>query len=213
MSLKPNPTVTDAGNPAKPEGEAGEKMLRYMNEEHTPLTIWALDLLTYEKEDQILDIGCGGGMTLKRLSKRIPNGRLFGVDYSDVSVTLSKETNAKEVASGKIEIKEGTVLSLPYEDCTFDKALTVESFYFWPEPAKALSEVRRVLKKDGVFLLVSEIYEQPDLTEHVRDNIRKYQMNVPGIREFETLFESAGFSKTTVHTQDGEFWIAVEGVK
>ena len=213
MSLKPNPAVSDAGNPAKPEGEAGEKMLRYMNEEHTPLTLWALDIPDYGKEDRILDIGCGGGMTLKRLSKRIPEGHLFGVDYSEVSVALSKETNAKDIASGKTEIKEGTVLSLPYEDGFFDKALTVESFYFWPEPIKALSEVRRVLKDGGIFLLVSEIYERPDLTEHVRDNIRKYQMNVPGIREFEELFKKAGFSKTTVHTKGGEFWIAVEGVK
>ncbi len=213
MSLKPNPAVTDAGNPAKPEGAAGEKMLRYMNEEHTPLTLWALDLFDYGKKDRILDIGCGGGMTLKRLSKRIPEGRLFGVDYSGISVALSKETNEKDVASGKTEIKEGTVLSLPYGDGSFDKAVTVESFYFWPEPVKALSEVRRVLKEEGVFLLVSEIYERSDLTGHIRDNIRKYQMNVPGIPEFEELFKAAGFSKTTVHTKDGEFWVAVEGMK
>ncbi len=41
MSLIPNRELTDAGNPAKPNGKAGARMLRYMNEEHSDLTIWA----------------------------------------------------------------------------------------------------------------------------------------------------------------------------
>ena len=64
MSLIPNVTLTDAGNPAKPTGAAGVDMLKYMNEENSDLTIWALDLLEYGDKDVILDVGCGGGATL-----------------------------------------------------------------------------------------------------------------------------------------------------
>lgn len=38
MSLIPNRELTDAGNPAKPEGRSGTEMLKYMNEEHMDLT-------------------------------------------------------------------------------------------------------------------------------------------------------------------------------
>ena len=213
MSLIPNKKLTDAGNPAKPTGKAGADMLRYMNEEHSDLTLWALDLLDYDNKDRVLDVGCGGGATLRLLRERIPDGHLTGVDYSDVSVTLSRELNADLIATGKMEIVAGSVTNLPFENDSFNKIVTVESFYFWPDPVECLREVQRVLIPQGVFLLVSEIYERPDLTPHCRRNISKYNMNVPGIDEFTDMFDSAGFSRTTVHTKDGEFWIAVEGVK
>lgn len=205
--------ITELGNPAKPTGAAGEEMLRYMNEEHSALTDWALDRLTYGKGDHILDVGCGGGATLRRLSKRVPDGKLFGIDYSEISVALSKETNAEELALGKIEIREGSVDALPYAEDSFDKIVTVESFYFWSQPVKGLSEVRRVLKKGGCFLLVTEIYERDDFTDEIKENIAKFQMNVPGIAEFERLFQAAGFSQIILHTKDREFWLAVEGRK
>ena len=211
MSLIPNSELTDAGNPSKPTGRAGADMLRYMNEEHSDLTLWALDLIAYNKEDRILDIGCGGGATLRCLYDRVPDGHLTGVDYSDVAVALSGETNADIIASGRMEIVSGSVSDLPFEDASFDKIVTVESFYFWPDPIESLKEVRRVLSPGGVFLLVSEIYERADLTLHCRENIEKYHMNVPGIREFQEMFLSAGFAETVIHTREGEFWIAVEG--
>ena len=213
MSLIPNKKLTDAGNPAKPAGKAGADMLRYMNEEHSDLTIWALDLFDYDNKDRVLDIGCGGGATLRLLHERIPDGHLTGVDYSDVSVTLSRKLNADLIAAGKMEIVAGSVTNLPFNNDSFNKIVTVESFYFWPDPVECLREAQRVLIPKGVFLLVSEIYERPDLTPHCRRNISKYNMNVPGIDEFTDMFDSAGFSCTTVHTKDGEFWIAVEGVK
>lgn len=213
MSLVPRPELTDAGNPAKPLGEAGEKMLLYMNEEHKDLTVWGLSLLSFGKGDRVLDVGCGGGATLKRLSLLVPEGKLFGIDYSETSVALSRETNAEEIRSGRTEILPASVEALPFPEDSFDKIITVESFYFWQKPVESLAEVRRVLKSGGSFLLISEIYERPDLTEHIRDNIRKYQMNVPGKEEFLALFQKAGYEETLLHTKEGEFWIAVEGRK
>ncbi len=213
MSLIPQPELTDAGNPGKPEGAAGAKMLHYMNEEHADLTEWGLGLLQYSGEEKILDIGCGGGATLRRLSELASGGTFFGVDYSETSVALSRETNADLISAGKMEIRSGAVQSLPYPNNSFTKAVTVESFYFWENPVQSLSEVRRVLVEGGIFLLISEIYEREDLTPHIRDNIRKYRMNVPGKEEFLQLFREAGFAETILHTKDGEFWIAVEGRK
>lgn len=205
--------ITEAGNPAKPTGEAGKAMLQYMNEEHSALTVWALDRLRYGEADRILDVGCGGGATLKRLAVRSPQGKLSGIDYSPVSVALSAETNAAEIASGRLEVREASVDALPFPDDTFDKVVTIESFYFWEDPAAGLSEIRRVLKPGGSFLLVTEIYERADFTDEIRENIRKFHMNVPGIPAFERMFANAGFSLTVIHTRDKEYWAAIEGIK
>ena len=58
--------ITDSGNPRKPTGDDGQKMLERMNESHYAVTGWALEHWNINESDIILDIGCGGGATLKR---------------------------------------------------------------------------------------------------------------------------------------------------
>lgn len=205
--------ITRKGNPRKPQGEEGAQMLRRMNESHSAVTEWALGFLDFGEKDQVLDIGCGGGAMLKRMSKRIAAGHLTGVDYSEVSVKLSSEMNAEDIRSGKMEIFEASVEKLPFEGEKFDKIVTVESFYFWPSPADNLKEVLRTLKKGGIFLLVADIYQKEHMEKETLENIRRYQMLNPTEMEFRELFEQAGFASVKIHTKDGEDWICVEGVR
>ena len=195
MAHKNQEEITRKGNPRKPQGEEGEQMLQRMNESHAAVTQWALGFLDFGEEDQALDIGCGGGAALKRMSEKIPKGHLTGVDYSPVSVELSRETNAQDIQNGKMD----------------DKIITVESFYFWPDPAENLKEVLRVLKKGGVFLLIADIYQKEGLRESVLENIKQYHLFNPTKEEFRRLFEQAGFAETRIHTKEGEDWICVEG--
>lgn len=205
--------ITRKGNPRKPQGEEGEQMLRRMNESHSAVTEWALGFLDFGEADRVMDIGCGGGATLKRLSGRVSAGHLTGVDYSEVSVKLSRETNAEDIRGGKTEIFEASVEKLPFADECFDKIVTVESFYFWPSPADNLKEVLRTLKKGGSFLLAADIYQKENLTEETLANIRRYQLFNPTEQEFRRLFEQAGFRSVEIHTKDGCDWICVKGVR
>ena len=205
--------ITRKGNPRKPQGEEGMRMLCRMNESHSAVTEWALDFLNFKEEDQALDIGCGGGATLKRMSERIAGGHLTGVDYSEVSVKLSQEMNAADIGKGKMEILEASVEKLPFEEERFDKIVTVESFYFWPNPAENLKEVLRILKKGGVFLLVADIYQKEGLGKETLENIERYHLFNPTREEFNTLFQQAGFSEIQIHTKAGEDWICVVGKK
>ena len=75
--------ITRIGNPRKPQGEEGRQMLRRMNDSHAAVTEWALCFFDFHENDQVLDIGCGGGATLARMSKHLKTGGLTGVDYSE----------------------------------------------------------------------------------------------------------------------------------
>lgn len=205
--------VTRSGNPRKPQGEDGARMLERMNESHAAVTEWALEFLGLQDGDAVLDIGCGGGATLRRMAQRIRAGHLTGIDYSPVSVRVSREWNAKEIAAGRMDVLEGSVAKLPFADGSFDRIVTVESFYFWPEPQENLREVLRVLKTGGTFLLVADVYEKDGLGEKTQENIARYRMFNPTREEFRELFAKAGFSSVKLHTKDGEDWICVEGVK
>ena len=205
--------ITAAGNPAKPTGEAGEQMLARMNESHGPLTAWGLSHFTWRGDETVLDIGCGGGANLKRMSDCVTTGHLTGVDYSETSVQTSRQTNEEAIKAGKMDISQGSVEKLPFADDSFDKITTVESFYFWPDPPENLKEVSRVLKKGGTFLLIAEIYERPDISPATRENIKHYNLYNPTPETFETIFCKAGFTAVTIHIAPKEGWICVEGKK
>ena len=205
--------ITISGNPRHPEGEDGSKMLLRMNESHTPVTGWALGFWTVNETDTVLDIGCGGGAALKRIATQVTTGHLTGVDYSPVSVAPARETNSDAINTHKMDILEASVEQLPFADDTFDKIITVESFYFWPSPQKNLKEVLRVLKNSGTFLLVADVYQKEGLSDKTLENIRNFHLFNPTPEEFRTLFEQAGFSDIQIHLKDGKDWICVEGHK
>lgn len=209
----PEPDITELGNPAKPQGEAGRQMLERMNDSHYEVTGWALGMMDLAEAGSILDIGCGSGLTLSRMAEAAPEADLAGIDYSGVSVELARETNRPYINSGRMDVTEASVSDMPFEDGSFDRIITVESFYFWPEPVEDLKEVRRVLREGGRFFLVMDIYENGKLSEHARGNIEKYDLFVPTIGEFHRLFEEAGFSETSIHTILGKDWICVEGIR
>ncbi len=205
--------VTAEGNPRRPEGEAGRAMLARMNESHARLVDWGLSHIDLHAGDTVLDIGCGGGNTLARMAERVTEGHLVGIDYAETSVEASRAFNAPLIEAGRMEILHGSVEHLPFTDEHFDAVVTVESFYFWPNPEECLKEVARVVKKGGTFVLLAEIYERDDLPESIREKIAGYALTNPTPEEFERLFRAAGFAVVETHFKEGEYWIAVRGVR
>ena len=130
--------MTAEGNPRRPEGEAGRAMLARMNESHARLVDWGLSHIALHARDTVLDIGCGGGNTLARMAERVTEGHLVGIDYAETSVEASRAFNAALIAAGRMEILHGSVENLPFVDGHFDAVVTVESFYFWPNPEECL---------------------------------------------------------------------------
>lgn len=141
-------------NMRKPQGKLGNFQLKSMNKEHTPVSLWGLKHLNIKSDDVILDVGCGGGINIKRMAQDAK--KVYGIDYSIESVNLSKEVNEKLINEGKVEIMKGNVKDLPFEDNTFDIVTAFETVYFWPDIEKCFGEVKRVLKPGGIFLIGME---------------------------------------------------------
>ncbi|EWM53663.1 HAD-IIB family hydrolase [Ruminococcus flavefaciens] len=206
-------SVTELGNPRKPHGEAGKEMLNGMSEKHSPVTAWAFSFFDFKEDDRILDIGCGAGEAIRKMSSEVANGKIYGVDYSDLSVKLSTEHNSKDVECGKVSIISASVEMLPFENNSLDKIITIESFYFWPDPQENLKEVYRVLDKGGKFLIVADISGDAELDKDDIEGIKKYDLFNPTLAEFRALLENAGFIDVAVHTIEGKKWVCAEGNK
>ena len=142
----------------KPSGWLGKRTVRAMNMGHASMTDWALGLLTVPRNAAVLDIGCGGGRTVQKLAALASEGSVDGIDYSAASVAVSRDTNAREIAAGRVRIQEGSVAALPFPDGTFDVVTAVETHYYWPDLPANVREIRRVLKPGGTFALIAETY-------------------------------------------------------
>lgn len=140
-------------NTRKPMKLTGQIMVKLMNYGHRDISEWGLSHLKIDKDAKVIDIGCGGGANIDRLLKMCPEGKIMGIDYSEVSVKSSRRRNRRCVRRGQCHIIEGNVANLPFEDRTFDAATAFETIYFWPDIVDSFKEVLRVLKPNGKFLI------------------------------------------------------------
>lgn len=143
----------------KPSGWFGRLQLWRMNRSHASLTDWALTHVSVGAADTIVDIGCGGGRTVGKLAAAAPNGRTYGIDYSDTSVAASMKANRALISSGRVEIRQASVSQLPFPDCVFDLATAIETHYYWPNLKADLAEILRVLKPGGALMIAAEAYK------------------------------------------------------
>lgn len=182
-------------NVRKPEGKKGEEVLERMNKSHTPVSLWALSHMDIEDDSNVLDIGCGGGINLERLHNLSPNGKTIGIDYSSTSVKKSIEYNKDYVEEGKISVLEADVQNIPFEDNSIDVATAFETVYFWPDIVNSFMEVRRVLRDDGLFMIV--LTTNGDKDNLYEDLKKQVELEVYDDGELFDLLEEAGFSELT----------------
>lgn len=201
-------------NARKPEGELGDKLLERMNRSHENLAQWVCSQLNIEKNDYILDIGCGGGVNVKRFAEIISDdGKVVGLDYSDVSVEKTTKLNEEFIKEGKVEVVEGSVSEMPFDDGTFDMVTGFETIYFWPNFIEDLKEVNRVLKKEGVLCFGNEARHEDGEMDKYDDLIDLLDMNIYTDEVLEKSLESAGFKEIELNKNPDNSWICIKAVK
>jgi len=113
------------------------KYFNFVNDMETEI------VLNYCKNKDVLEIGCGTGLILRKIQKVVRLG--IGVDLSSemLKIAYSKD----------LEVMQGDVVSLPFRDETFDVTFSFKVLSHVPEIRRAISEISRVTKKGGVLIL------------------------------------------------------------
>jgi ubiquinone/menaquinone biosynthesis C-methylase UbiE len=191
----------------KPSGLFGFFMTGSMNHGHAELTQWGLRAVSIEEDFTILDVGCGGGATVRRLAEKAPRGKVYGIDYSGQSVAASCRTNRRLIQAGQVDIRQGTVSDLPYPDHTFDLVSAVETHYFWPDLEADLREVRRVLKPGGRLLIIGALYKGSPMDERNAKWLEAGDMANLSPDEFKALLSGAAYKDIEVSLNPEQGWI------
>lgn len=162
-----------------------------MEEDHLPITLPVLDQMNLAPYDNVLDVGCGAGWLSRLLSERVPGGRVVGVDISDEMVRRARRNY---VALENTMFVIGGVDAIPWDANFFTHAISVESAYYWPDPARGLHEIFRVLREGGcAWILINYYRENPHC--HQWADVFKTPAHLFGAEEWSALFGEAGFSE------------------
>lgn len=197
----------------KPSGWIGRLLLRNMNTRHSRLTDWGLSHIHVGTRDIILDVGCGGGRTVAKLAIAASEGKVYGVDHSDASLAVADKINAKQIATGRVEILSGSVSQLPFPAEMFDLITAAETHFFWPNLQGDVREVVRVLKHSGTFTIIAEIYKGAPsaMARAAAKHAPKYGMTLLTPDEHRELLASAGLGDIEIFTWPEKSWICAKG--
>ena len=201
-------------NARMPVGELGQQILDRMNESHERMAQWGVTHLDIKKDSKILDIGCGGGRNIQRFSQLISDeGRVVGIDYSEVSVEKSFELNKEAIERGIVNVLHGSVSEMPFYDGTFDIVTGFETIYFWPDLINDLREVNRVLKKGGIVFFCNEAVYREGEMEKYDDLVELLDMKIYPEEVLKESLEIAGFGDFKSYVNDENNWICITARK
>ena len=137
-----------------------------------------LDTIPWRGDETVLDAGCGRGLLLVGAARRLSTGRAVGVD---IWQRRDQSGNSPEAALGnaklegveeRVEVRDGDLRDLPFEDETFDvvlSGLVLHNIHDREEREGAVRELARVLKPDGRLAIV-DIWNTDEYARVLRES-------------------------------------------
>jgi arsenite methyltransferase len=133
---------------ARPHGVLGNIVAPLLDRGNRTINLHVVGALDLKAQDRVLELGFGGGVGLAIVLAHEPAVELAGIDVStDMVARCVKRFGSKP------NLRQGSVDALPFVDNAFDKVFGVNVSYFWPDMARALAELRRILAPGGTFVL------------------------------------------------------------
>lgn len=115
-----------------------------------PFGQWIFEQYDLRENMRILEVGCGDGSMWKDADEKLPRGA--SLLMTDFSAGMLEEAK-RNVQGEKVSFLQADIQHLPFENESFDAVMGNMMLYHVPVIHLGLSEVFRVLKKGGVFML------------------------------------------------------------
>jgi ubiquinone/menaquinone biosynthesis C-methylase UbiE len=201
VDLAQLPAAALAAQLARPTGEIGIAVGDYMNRINSRLINAACELLIPPPDGRVLEIGFGNGKLIGDVLAMAPGLTYAGVDISDTMVREATENNRVLVQQDRVKLRRAAVDRLPFPNAAFDRALAINTIYFWPDQLSGLAEIRRVLRDDGFLVLASMTPETSAQSPTARP---EHGFRVLDRNALELLHRHAGFKRVACDLYEEE---------
>lgn len=153
MSATTTPSVAEQFS-----GDAARRLeAMYLTPDIVAQRAGVLDRLRLQPGERVLDIGSGPGLLAASMAEQVgAGGEIRGVDVSDSMVALATSRCAAFDRTG-FDVADAT--RLPFADAAFDVVVCTQVLEFVPDVAKAIAEIRRVLRPGGRSLVMDTDWE------------------------------------------------------
>jgi ubiquinone/menaquinone biosynthesis C-methylase UbiE len=178
----------------------GEKMESH----HLNITQKTLCLMELAAGQRVLDLGCGAGWATRLLAQAVAadgassdevmssqaaSSQVVGLDVSDEMIRLARETSQ---GFSNVQYVCGSALQIPWQDDFFDRVLSVESFYYYPDQDRALEELYRVMAPSGRLFILINLYTDNAYSLQWVDKL-KVPVHVRSATEYVEMLKAHGF--------------------
>lgn len=151
LDMEPGELKEIAAQLKHPKGEKGIEMAHMMNETNIRMTYNSIQNLEIAEGEKILELGHGNCGHLEYLLSQNQDLTYQGLEISTLMHEEAQKAHADLVKENRAAFSLYDGLNVPFPDNRFDKIFTVNTIYFWSDPQHLLSEIYRILKKNGKF--------------------------------------------------------------
>jgi ubiquinone/menaquinone biosynthesis C-methylase UbiE len=142
---------TVVGQFGKPTGFFGRLIglvmaIRPSNRERNRRTI---ELLQIRSGDHVLEIGFGPGLAIEMAARLVQEGKIVGVDHSEIMLHQASRRNAGAIAAGRVELHLASAEALPPFTSLFDKVMASNVHMFLKDPVGTFRRWHAIMRPGG----------------------------------------------------------------
>ncbi len=167
-----------------------------MEKEHSKTVLKFLNSIRFEKPFSFLDVGCGNGWVVRKISQIKNCKKAVGIDKSQNMITKAKSKKK----SSKENYLRTDILSWKFNG-KFDYIFSMESLYYSTPMESALKKIYKLLKPGGQFFCGTDFYNDNKATIQWSK-----KMNIPldlrSKKQWKKMFEEIGFETKTKQVRD-----------
>jgi ubiquinone/menaquinone biosynthesis C-methylase UbiE len=160
------------------------------------------DLLRPAPGENILDAGCGTGVFTAGIL--FSGSQVVGLDLSLPMLLLAQ----RKFSQFPFHAILGNMIPLPFQDCSFDKVVSITALEFIPDANKTVGELLRVAKRGGIIVVATLNSLSPWAVRRIEEGKHGHAIFSKAIfrspHELRSLTEVNGIVRTAIHFKKGD---------